>query len=293
MTGGVEIVSAAGAANAVSGTYVLADGLTVFKAEMDATLDLSAADISKDTLFALTGSGKIVFGDDVRILDAVQLQNFSGMIGISSGTLYIPRAADIPASVKFETTGDGLLSFGDAAGFDAATRLSGTANMADGSSGLVITDGNGILEIDNGGILRTVRNIAVGDGGLGDRCGIILGDGTFCSFSTRSPTEEGDGASNAYRNYMKYGDIIAGGAVRVTVRGDFLFDLSTFAGNFITNQSGTRGETVAMAAEGVIGADCVFSCKGEGRSLKGASMAVDGSSVVFSYLSPGFMLLVH
>lgn len=662
VTGGVEIVSAAGAANAVSGTYVLADGLTVFKAEMDATLDLSAADISKDAFFALSGSGKIVFGDDVRILDAAQLQNFSGTIGISSGTLYIPRAADIPASVKFETSGDGLLSFGDAAGFDAATRLSGTANMADGSSGLVITDvkresasvgagetllvfgsgldadgalslaagvkvlfcktatiaapitqsgavtfetyspavtgtvsgvytasagaltvvspgllrlafsgtadstlygltmksghaeittgrinclghltfnggyltikdggrwyfgeanymhlqlnqtqtedatleigpggycqpitanhhgiligadknhssrlfinggelrqvtansftidGNGILEIDNGGILRTVRNIAVGDGGLGDRCGIILGNGTFCSFSISSPTEEGDGASNAYRNYMKYGDIIAGGAVPVTVRGDFLFDLSTFAGNFITNQSatatsvwkfenggrlrvkgsnkrfiikegsmphaaldlttelpgatvsffptgdgeggiapqsvewtvptngvtagaieafeaggqdvplvasyrvpenaefsaaamtgwatgftdggvsnltfeagsawripafpfsplallgtlslptelsctvvvggpvspGTRGETVAMAAEGAIGADCVFSCKGEGRSLKGASMAVDGSSVVFSYSAPGFMLLVR
>ena len=660
VTGGVEIVSAAGAANAVSGTYVLADSLTVFKAEMGATLDLSAADIPKDAFFTLSGSGKIVFGDDVRQLDAAQLQNFSGTIGISSGTLYIPCAADIPASVKFETTGDGLLSFGDAAGFDAATRLSGTANMTDGSSGLVITDvkresvsvgagetllvfgsgldadgalsiaagakvlfcktatiaapitqsgavtfetyspavtgtvsgvytasdgvltvvspgllrlafsgtadstlygltmksghaeittgrinclghltfnggyltikdggrwyfgeadyrylqlnqaqtedatleigsggycqpinsyhhhiyigadknhtsrlflnggefrmvtgnsftidGNGILEIDNGGILRTVRPIGSGSD-LGDRGGIILGNGTFCSFNS-SPTAEGDPASYKYRYFLKYGVIISGGAVPVTVKGDFLFDFSTFASNFITNQAETatsvwkfedggrlrvkgnnkrfiiregsmphaaldlttelpgatvsffptgdgeggiapqsvewtvptngvtagaieafeadgqdvslvasyrvpenaefsaaamtgwatgftdggvsnltfeagsawripafpfsplalsgalslppelactvvaggpvgaeaRAEAVATAAEGVDGADCVFSCRGVGVNIKNSSIAVDGPSVVFSYASPGFMLIVR
>ena len=317
-------------------------------------------------------------------------------------------------------------------------------------------DGNGIVEIDNGGILRTVRAIDVGSGGLGDRCGIILGNGTFCATPYTSESDEGSPIYN-YRGFIKYHNIITAGAVPVTVKGDFLFDLTHFVNNPMTNQSDTvtsqwkfenggrlrvKGngkklifrsssashlaldltselpaatveilptddgegapapqsiewtvptngvtagtvmaqeldgqavplvasyrvpdgatfsdaamagwnsgfasattsnltfesgaswsiaafpfsplalagslslpaslpctvvaggpasagavvETVATAAEGISGADCAFPCRGVGVNLKNSSVAVDGSSVVLSYASPGFMLLVR
>ena len=52
-------------------------------------------------------------------------------------------------------------------------------------------------------------------------------------------------------------------------------------------------EPVLTAAEGISGADCAFPCKGVGINLKNASMKVDGSSVVFSYASPGFMMILR
>ncbi len=437
ITGGVTIVSAAGTEGSVTGTYILDDDATAFRAEADSTLDLSAMNMVVHGTFALSGSGKIKMAN-VR-LDGAQMQNFSGTIEIPSGTLYIPRAADVPASVKFETTGSGALYFGDAAGFDAATRLSGTSNLLDGSSGLVITDvkresvsvgagetllvcgngldadgtlslaagatvmfcktatiaapisqsgavtfetfspavtgtvsgvytasagamtvispgllrftgggtvyglimnsgnaeitgeritcngnlsflggyltikdggkvylgkvnwiklaldqaqtsdatlevgpggyfqhingynqhmligksknfisrlyinggevrmvvhepfnidGNGIVEIDNGGVLRTVRPIGVGSGGLGNRCGIIFGNGTFCATQYLGEGVEESPIYN-YRGFIKYANIISSGAVPVTVKGDFLFDLTYFVNNPITNQSDT------------------------------------------------------
>ena len=656
ITGGVTIVSAAGSSGTVKGTYILDDDSTTFRAEDGSTLDLTGMNMVVRGTFALAGSGRIKLSG-VR-LDGAQMQNFSGMIEIPSGTLYIPRAADVPAGVKFETTGSGALCFGDATGFDAATRLSGTENLADGSSGLVITnvkrdsvsvgdgetllvcgdgldadgalalsagatvlfcetatiaapisqsgavtfetfspavtgtvsgvytatagimsivspgllritgggalygldmktghaeitdaridchgdlsfyggyltikdygkfylgkvnwtklalnlanqtedatlevgpggyfqqikgynqhlligkskiytsrlfinggevrmvvhepfniDGNGIVEIDNGGVLRTVRAIGVGAGGLGDRCGIILGNGTFCATPYTSDSDEGSPIYN-YRGFIKYHNIITAGAVPITVKGDFLFDLTYFVNNPMTNQSDTvtsqwkfenggrlrvKGagkklifrssgaphlaldltaelpaatveilptddgegapapqsiewtvptngvtagtvmaqeldgqavplvasyrvpdgatftdaamtewnsgfasattsnltfesgaswsiaafpfspltlagslslpaslpctvtagngqktevvdEPVLTAAEGISGADCAFPCKGVGINLKNASMKVDGSSVVFSYASPGFMMILR
>ena len=438
ITGGVTIVSRAGAVNYVRGTYQLADAQTVFRADEDATLDLSGVQMYGSMPFAFTGTGKIVLAG--RRIDSAQLSGFSGTIEVPSGVLYIPRAADVPASVKFETTGSGALCFGDATGFDAASRLSGTSNLTDGSSGLVITDvkresasvgagetllvcgngldadgtlslaagatvlfcetaeiaapitqsgavtfrtfspavtgtvsgvytasagaltvespgllritgdstfygftmnsghaevtrgtitnyhhlafygghltirdggkwifgpvenrylrldqtqtddatleigpggyfqhiigynhafligksktytsrffinggevrtltgesfrmdGNGIVEIDNGGVLRAVNQITFGTGGLGDRCAIILGNGTFCATTT------GEGASYTWRGFVKRGDIINGGSIPdgglipVTVKGDFLFDLSNFVNNSVTNQTDT------------------------------------------------------
>ena len=653
--GGVTIVSRAGAVNYVKGKYLLADNQTVFRADEDGTLDLSGANIPTDGFFALSGSGKIVFADAGRRLDAAQLQDFSGTLEVASGTLYIPRAADIPASVKFETTGSGALCFGDATGFDAETRLSGTSNLLDGSSGLVITDvkrdsvsvgdgetllvcgngldadgtlslaagatvlfcetseiaapisqsgavtlvtfssavtgtvsgvytasagamtitspgllkftgggtfyglnmksgnaeithesvtcngslnfyggyltikdggqwyfgavnwaclyldrseqtkdatleigpggyfrhskgynqgyyigksktytsrlyinggevrmtvvepfridGNGIVEIDNGGILRTVRTIDVGTGGLGSRCGLILGNGSFC-ITPHMGDSNPEGAQWAYRGFMYYANLINKGSFPITVKGDFVFDLTSLYRSAITNQSadvtspwkfekggrihvkgnnktlfvrgiphmaldlstelpaatvkilpaddgegapapqsiewtiptngvtagtvvteGLEGqpvplvasyrvpenaefsdaamtgwatgfsdggvsnltfesgaawrfvafpfsplalagslslpaelpctvvaggpasagavvETVATAAEGISGADCAFPCRGVGVNLRNSSIAVDGSSVVLSYASPGFMMIL-
>ena len=652
--GGVTIVSRAGAVNYVKGKYLLADNQTVFRADEDGTLDLSGANIPTDGFFALSGSGKIVFADAGRRLDAAQLQDFSGTIEVASGTLYIPRAADIPASVKFETTGSGALCFGDATGFDAETRLSGTSNLLDGSSGLVITDvkrdsvsvgdgetllvcgngldadgtlslaagatvlfcetseiaapisqsgavtfvtfssavtgtvsgvytasagamtitspgllkftgggtfygldmksgnaeitheritcngklnfyggyltikdggkwyfgktnwaclqldqtqtedatleigpggyfqhiigynqgyyigksktytsrlyinggemrmtvvepfridGNGIVEIDNGGILRTVRTIDVGTGGLGSRCGMILGNGSFC-ITPHMGDGVPEGAQWAYRGFIYYANLINKGSFPITVKGDFVFDLTSLSRSAITNQSdavtsqwkfenggrihvkgnktlfvrgiphmaldlstelpaakvkilaaddgegapapqsiewtvptngvtagtvvtdGLEGQpvplvasyrvpdgatfsdaamagwatgfsdggvsnltfesgaswqfaafpfspltlagslslpaslpctvvaggpasagaevaTVATAAEGISGADCAFPCRGVGVNLKNSSIAVDGSSVVLSYVSPGFMMILR
>ena len=50
---------------------------------------------------------------------------------------------------------------------------------------------------------------------------------------------------------------------------------------------------VATAAEGVSGADCVFPCRGVGVNLRNSSIAVDGASVVLSYASPGFMVILR
>ena len=57
--------------------------------------------------------------------------------------------------------------------------------------------------------------------------------------------------------------------------------------------AGAEVATVATAAEGISGADCAFPCRGVGVNLKNSSIAVDGSSVVLSYVSPGFMMILR
>jgi hypothetical protein len=57
--------------------------------------------------------------------------------------------------------------------------------------------------------------------------------------------------------------------------------------------AGAVVETIATAADGISGADCAFPCRGVGVNLKNSSIAVDGSSVVLSYVSPGFMMILR
>jgi hypothetical protein len=56
--------------------------------------------------------------------------------------------------------------------------------------------------------------------------------------------------------------------------------------------TGAVVEPVATAAEGISGSDCVFPCRGVGVNLRNSSIEVDGASVVLSYASPGFMVIL-
>ena len=182
VTGGVEIVSAAGAANFFSGEFAMADGDTVIRVCEDGTLDLTAARFRDEIArFSLAGSGTVILdcsndgSDGCLCIPAESLGEFSGNIVVKGGVLALDNAASIPAG-KVTTIGDAMLYLFDSEGFDADLHMAGTKSCSVPSFFVRDEALTGEISVAPGKALYILGN------GLGADASLSLGNGARLVF---------------------------------------------------------------------------------------------------------------
>lgn len=112
VTGGVTVVAAEGSTGSVVGTYVLKDDETVFKAEEDATLDLTGATLSGGAM-SVQGPGTVEFDFDKNVTaGGVSFGGGCALVLSGSTGALMDSLADLSA---IEIAASGVVEIGDAA----------------------------------------------------------------------------------------------------------------------------------------------------------------------------------